>query len=300
MSATRPQDAKSFSGSDNPMHQSKAAPPAAPEKSPNRDLSLHRIHKTLFEELATEGEGHYLVAVGASNEFANGIYRRMPEEDLSKEGNAVYASGAGFTITREIISGDPGYILGFPPDDALYGVQSDAPQPPAEGWIVLGSDEGDGAGMAPGDDAPVVKPLEHDKSLILWGWLHKRKLVEKGGGGGGGGGDDDDGGGGGGGGGGGDEPDDDGDGDGALVSATGRLLHASRLASVDLSFCERVGDAGVRALAACCPLLTRVNLCDCRGLTDAGVESLVRRCKRLESLSLELCTKVTDVGPSSR
>ena len=81
-----------------------------------------------------------------------------------------------------------------------------------------------------------------------------------------------------------------------LVGATGRLLHASLLTSVDLSFCERVGDAGVRALARCCPLLTHVCLCDCRKLTDGGVESLVRRCKRLESLSLELCTRVTDVG----
>ena len=111
MADTRPKSA-STETFDNPMkskeqEQAEASPPSPPERS----LDLNKIHKTLFEQMATEGEGHYLVAVGASCEFANGIYRRMPEEH-DKEGQAVYASGAGFTISREVIEGEPGWILG--------------------------------------------------------------------------------------------------------------------------------------------------------------------------------------------
>jgi putative IMPACT (imprinted ancient) family translation regulator len=46
------------------------------------------------------------------------------------------------------------------------------------------------------------------------------------------------------------------------------------LASLDLSNCENVSDAGIEKVAAGCPILASLNLCDCENVTDAGLQNV--------------------------
>ena len=71
------------------------------------------------------------------------------------------------------------------------------------------------------------------------------------------------------------------------------LMH---LKTVDLSFCEHIGDSGIIAIVDTCRLLSHLNLTNCNQITDKGCERISRKCKFLESLSLELCMKITDIG----
>ena len=77
-----------------------------------------------------------------------------------------------------------------------------------------------------------------------------------------------------------------------LASETG----VKRLASLRLSKCKQVTDAGLNALAGACPSLASLVLYRCDEITDAGVKALAAGCRSLESLRVFFCEKVTDAG----
>ncbi|PWA83343.1 F-box domain, Leucine-rich repeat domain, L domain-like protein [Artemisia annua] len=66
------------------------------------------------------------------------------------------------------------------------------------------------------------------------------------------------------------------------------------LQSVNLGWCEEVGDAGVMSLAYGCPDLRSLDLCGCVLITDDSVVALANNCLHLRSLGLYFCQNITD------
>ncbi|KAJ6954199.1 F-box protein SKP2A-like isoform X2 [Populus alba x Populus x berolinensis] len=76
------------------------------------------------------------------------------------------------------------------------------------------------------------------------------------------------------------------------LQAIGR--NCSQLQSLNLGWCENVGDVGVMSLAYGCPDLRTLDLCGCVCITDDSVIALANRCPRLRSLCLYYCRNITD------
>ncbi|KAF9687134.1 hypothetical protein SADUNF_Sadunf02G0062200 [Salix dunnii] len=86
---------------------------------------------------------------------------------------------------------------------------------------------------------------------------------------------------------------------GCVKSATDRALQAigrncSQLQSLNLGWCENVGDDGVRSLAYGCPDIRTLDLCGCVCITDESVIALANSCPHLGSLCLYYCRNITD------
>ncbi|KAJ6709256.1 F-BOX SKP2A-LIKE PROTEIN [Salix koriyanagi] len=86
---------------------------------------------------------------------------------------------------------------------------------------------------------------------------------------------------------------------GCVKGATDRALQAigrncSQLQSLNLGWCENVGDVGVRSLAYGCPDLRTLDLCSCVCITDDSVIALANSCPHLGSLCLYYCRNITD------
>ncbi|XP_074280218.1 F-box protein SKP2A-like [Silene latifolia] len=82
-------------------------------------------------------------------------------------------------------------------------------------------------------------------------------------------------------------------------AATDRALQAiayncSELQTLNLGWCEKVGDLGVTSLAYGCPNLRALDLCGCVLITDESVIALANRCPHLRSLGLYYCQNITD------
>ncbi|KAL9394559.1 hypothetical protein Peur_013844 [Populus x canadensis] len=86
---------------------------------------------------------------------------------------------------------------------------------------------------------------------------------------------------------------------GCVKGATDRALqgigrNCSQLQSLNLGWCEGVGDVGVMSLAYGCPDLRTLDLCGCVCITDDSVIALANRCPHLRSLCLYYCRNITD------
>ncbi|KAL3513773.1 hypothetical protein ACH5RR_026490 [Cinchona calisaya] len=86
---------------------------------------------------------------------------------------------------------------------------------------------------------------------------------------------------------------------GCVRAATDTALTAigyycNQLQSVNLGWCEKVGDAGVTSLANGCPNLRALDLCSCVLITDESVIALATNCPHLRSLGLYYCQNITD------
>ncbi|KAG8660563.1 F-box protein SKP2A isoform X2 [Manihot esculenta] len=86
---------------------------------------------------------------------------------------------------------------------------------------------------------------------------------------------------------------------GCVKAATDHALQAigrncSQLQSLNLGWCENVGDLGVMSLAYGCPDLRTLDLCGCVCITDDSVIALAYRCLHLRSLGLYYCRNITD------
>ncbi|XP_044511348.1 F-box protein SKP2B-like [Mangifera indica] len=86
---------------------------------------------------------------------------------------------------------------------------------------------------------------------------------------------------------------------GCVKAATDYALQAigrncGRLQSLNLGWCENVGDIGVMSLAYGCPDLRSLDLCGCVHITDDSVIALANRCLHLRSLGLYYCRNITD------
>ncbi|GMI82960.1 hypothetical protein like AT1G21410 [Hibiscus trionum] len=86
---------------------------------------------------------------------------------------------------------------------------------------------------------------------------------------------------------------------GCFKAATDRALQAigrncNMLQSLNLGWCDNVGDIGVMSLAYGCPDLRCVDLCGCVRITDDSVIALASKCLRLRSLDLYYCRNITD------
>ena len=69
-----------------------------------------------------------------------------------------------------------------------------------------------------------------------------------------------------------------------------------KLRSIDISGCDQVTDAGVRAFGAGYGQLQSIDLTCCEKVTDAGIIALGAGCGQLRSYNLFGCEKVTDAG----
>ncbi|KAF2306838.1 hypothetical protein GH714_021893 [Hevea brasiliensis] len=86
---------------------------------------------------------------------------------------------------------------------------------------------------------------------------------------------------------------------GCVKAATDLALQAIgrnciQLQSLNLGWCENVGDLGVMSLAYGCPDLRTLDLCGCICITDDSVIALAYRCLQLRSLGLYYCRNITD------
>ncbi|KAK6246313.1 hypothetical protein QUC31_001085 [Theobroma cacao] len=86
---------------------------------------------------------------------------------------------------------------------------------------------------------------------------------------------------------------------GCVKAATDRALQAigrncNMLQSLNLGWCENVGDLGVMSLAYGCPDLRCLDLCGCVLITDDSVIALANECLHLRSLGLYYCRNITD------
>ncbi|KAK8552319.1 hypothetical protein V6N13_120729 [Hibiscus sabdariffa] len=86
---------------------------------------------------------------------------------------------------------------------------------------------------------------------------------------------------------------------GCVKAATDRALQAigrncNMLQSLNLGWCDNVGDVGVMSLAYGCPDLRCVDLCGCVRITDDSVIALANKCIHLRSLDLYYCRNITD------
>ncbi|XP_042034712.1 F-box protein SKP2A-like [Salvia splendens] len=86
---------------------------------------------------------------------------------------------------------------------------------------------------------------------------------------------------------------------GCVRTATDRALKAigyncHQMQSLNLGWCDRVGDEGVKSLAYGCPNLRALDLCGCVLITDESVVALANNCLHLRSLGLYFCQNITD------
>ncbi|KAA8546490.1 hypothetical protein F0562_002771 [Nyssa sinensis] len=86
---------------------------------------------------------------------------------------------------------------------------------------------------------------------------------------------------------------------GCVKAASDRALKAigyncHQLQSLNLGWCENVGDGGVMSLAYGCPDLRALDLCGCVLITDESVIALASNCLHLRSLGLYYCQNITD------
>ncbi|XP_015071370.1 F-box protein SKP2A-like [Solanum pennellii] len=86
---------------------------------------------------------------------------------------------------------------------------------------------------------------------------------------------------------------------GCVKAATDQALKAigyycNRLQTVNLGWCDKVGDEGVMSLAYGCPDLRALDLCGCVLITDETVIALANNCPHLRSLGLYFCQYITD------
>ncbi|CAK9153994.1 unnamed protein product [Ilex paraguariensis] len=86
---------------------------------------------------------------------------------------------------------------------------------------------------------------------------------------------------------------------GCVKAASDKALKAigyncNQLQSLNLGWCENVGDVGVMSLAYGCPDLRALDLCGCVLITDESVIALANNCLHLRSLGLYYCQNITD------
>ncbi|KHG06850.1 F-box SKP2B -like protein [Gossypium arboreum] len=86
---------------------------------------------------------------------------------------------------------------------------------------------------------------------------------------------------------------------GCVKAATDCALQAigqncNMLQSLNLGWCDNVGDLGVMSLAYGCPDLRCLDLCGCVRITDDSVIALANGCLHLRSLGLYYCRNITD------
>lgn len=70
----------------------------------------------------------------------------------------------------------------------------------------------------------------------------------------------------------------------------------SSLQSLDVSYCRKLTDKGLSAVAGGCHDLRALHLAGCRFVSDALLKALSENCHNLEELALQGCTNITDSG----
>lgn len=70
----------------------------------------------------------------------------------------------------------------------------------------------------------------------------------------------------------------------------------SSLQSLDVSYCRKITDKGLSAIAEGCPDLCVLRLAGCRFVTDKALLTLSMNCHNLEELCLQGCSNISDTG----
>ena len=84
--------------------------------------------------------------------------------------------------------------------------------------------------------------------------------------------------------------------DAAMEQFLGCGLESTRITTLSLWNCARVGDATLKLIAASSPLLTSLDLSLCSLITDEGILALARCNFPLKCLALSLCYSLSDVS----
>ena len=71
------------------------------------------------------------------------------------------------------------------------------------------------------------------------------------------------------------------------------------LTSIDLSYCKKLSDIGLVAIAEGCHYLTSINLTYCHSISDEGVSAIAEGCHNLNSIDLSHCDSISDKGLSA-
>jgi F-box/leucine-rich repeat protein 2/20 len=63
---------------------------------------------------------------------------------------------------------------------------------------------------------------------------------------------------------------------------------------LDITGCDKITDAGIRAVATGCPQLQSLSIgYDGNKITDEGIAALATECPQLQSLNMSDCDKIT-------
>ena len=114
------------------------------------DAAALRKRKEHDERMARSDAWAYVLA-GAGTESVNGRYARNGEG--VKNGARVYIGPNGFSLSREVVGGGEGWIVGKMPR-AYYAYQTSDTMAPSSGWAVQEH------GVAPAPTVVVIEPLD--------------------------------------------------------------------------------------------------------------------------------------------
>ena len=71
------------------------------------------------------------------------------------------------------------------------------------------------------------------------------------------------------------------------------------LISINLSYCKKLSDIGLVAIAQGCHYLTSINLTYCHSISDEGASAIAEGCHNLNSIDLSHCDSISDKGLSA-
>ncbi len=114
------------------------------------DAAARRKRKE-HEELMARSDAWAYVLTGAGTEGVNGRYARNGEG--VKNGARVYVGPNGFSLTREVVDGGEGWIVGKTPR-AYYAYQTSDTMAPSTGWAVQEH------GEAPAPTVVAIEPVD--------------------------------------------------------------------------------------------------------------------------------------------
>ncbi|CAD6258777.1 unnamed protein product [Miscanthus lutarioriparius] len=72
------------------------------------------------------------------------------------------------------------------------------------------------------------------------------------------------------------------------------LARCSKLSSLKIGICLKIGDEGLTHIGRSCPKLRDIDLYRCGGLSDDGIIQIAQGCPMLECINLSYCTEITD------
>ncbi|KAF3790074.1 F-box/LRR-repeat protein 15 [Nymphaea thermarum] len=71
------------------------------------------------------------------------------------------------------------------------------------------------------------------------------------------------------------------------------MLNCPQLKKLDIAFCNKLSDAGIRSVATSCPLLTSLNISNCTAVSDETLREVALSCPNLRVLDASYCPNIS-------